>query len=115
MIGGIDILPSGQLGRTMLLLVYLFVSAGGLALLKAAVPLSAAFFLGMALYGLGFGIWYAILMVWPLSSAFPLAAGGLIVTTQVFGMVFLGESLSPMHLFGGALIVGGIGVIYTSR
>jgi multidrug transporter EmrE-like cation transporter len=48
----------------------------------------------------------------PLSVAFPLAAGALIVGTQLVGHMLLGEALGARHLFGVLLIVVGLAVVF---
>ena len=44
----------------------------------------------------------------PLSVVVPVAAGGLVVTTQILGYFFLAEPMTPAQLIGVAAIVGGI-------
>lgn len=96
-----------------LLLVYFLTSTVGLMQIKSAgVSVTSGFAVGMILYLLGFAIWLYILQRLPLSVAFPIAAGGLIVATQVAGRVFLGEALQPTQITGVVLILGGIGLIF---
>ena len=93
----------------LLLLFYVSVSAFGLYHMKAASQFgSGQFILGFGAYVVGFGIWLFILTRAPLSSAFPIAAGSLIVATQFTGYFFLSERITPMHAIGIAAILAGI-------
>ena len=89
------------------------VSSFGLFKLKSAsgIP-SPDFWLGFALYGFGFFIWYYVLTRLPLSVAFPIAAGSLVIATQVVGYLFLGETIHLAHAGGVALIAIGIFLIF---
>lgn len=88
---------------------YVIASCSGLYLIKAADGWKTLPFLcGVALYGLGAVLWLVILRYFPLSLAFPIAAGALIVCTVATGRVFLHETVSPLQLFGAALIILGI-------
>ncbi|MDF1754660.1 MAG: hypothetical protein P1U89_17885 [Verrucomicrobiales bacterium] len=70
---------------------------------------------GASLYGIGFLMWYWILTRVPLSIAFPIAAGGLAVGTQIAGHFVLKESLTYTHLVGVLLIVAGISFVALSK
>jgi multidrug transporter EmrE-like cation transporter len=96
-----------------LLVTYVVVSVIGLHLLKtsAGMVVSMPFLLGLGCYGTGFAL-YLILTKLPLSVAFPLAAGALIVGTQLVGHMLLGEALGARHLFGVVLIVIGLAVVF---
>lgn len=99
--------------HVLLLLAYVLLSVFGLYWLKAAPgPLSAPFVGGFVAYAAGFCIWLYMLMRLPLSVIFPIAAGSLIVGTQVVGLLFLGEKISPLHWTGVVLVLVGIGLIY---
>ncbi|MBL0422266.1 hypothetical protein JI739_18100 [Ramlibacter sp. AW1] len=92
-----------------LVVVYVLTSCLGLYLIKAAnVWQSIGFVTGVALYGTGAVLWLVLLRLLPLSLAFPIAAGGLIVCTMLTGRVFLGERISLMQTSGAALIILGI-------
>jgi multidrug transporter EmrE-like cation transporter len=111
-----------------MIVAYVAASAAGLALMKAALAaptgeaggapalvtraLSGRFIAGFALYAAGFGVWMLILARLPLSVAFPLAAGALIVATQGVGAAALGERLGPAHLAGVGLVLAGLVVIF---
>ena len=95
------------------LILYVIVSSIGLYTLKSANgTIGTGFFVGLSFYGLGFLIWYSLLARMPLSLAFPLAAGSLVIASQVVGAFFLGESLRPAHLGGIGLIVVGISLAF---
>ena len=99
-----------------LLLVYVIISTSGMLLIKTAPgPMSLGFIAGFTLYAIGFCLWYILLTTMPLSVAFPIAAGSLIVGTQVLGYLVLKEALSPLHCIGLALLMSGIAVIYAAR
>jgi multidrug transporter EmrE-like cation transporter len=97
-----------------LLVAYVLVSMLGLHLLKtsAGTVLSLSFVLGLGCYGAGFALWYLMLTKLPLSTAFPLAAGALIIGTQLVGHMVLGEVLGPRHMVGVLLIAIGIAVVF---
>lgn len=98
-----------------LFILYVCASAYGLFRLKTANGVVGPdFILGFAAYGAGFLIWYYVLTRMPLSTAFPIAAGSLIVATQIVGYRFLSEPLALSHLAGIALILAGIGVIFAN-
>ena len=94
----------------VLLLAYVSASVVGLHLLKLSGGslLSARFACGLGLHACGFLIWYALLTRMPLSVAFPLAAGALMIGTQISGFFFLEEALGSRHLMGVLLILAGL-------
>jgi multidrug transporter EmrE-like cation transporter len=98
----------------VLLAAYVLVSVIGLHLLKtsAGTVLSASFVLGLGCYGTGFALWYLMLTKLPLSVAFPLAAGAVIVGTQLVGHILLGEVFGARHLLGVLMIVIGIAFVF---
>ena len=79
------------LSNIIFMLVYVVTSVSGLVLLKMSDGklLSYSGVAGIFLYGAGFIIWYLILTRVSLSIAFPIAAGGLVVATQVAGYFIL--------------------------
>jgi multidrug transporter EmrE-like cation transporter len=102
-----------MISNIALFALYVVVSAFGLYKLKSADgPLSADFGIGFASYGLGFLVWYYVLTRLPLSFAFPVAAGSLIVATQFVGHSFLGERIDLIQAGGIALILAGIVLIH---
>ena len=99
---------------TTLLLFYAFVSSYGLGLIKVAAGIrSLEFLFGGFLYGLGFLAWLVVLRSYPLSIAFPIASGLLIVSTQLVGVFVLGEDVRYLTLIGIAFILFGISLIYS--
>lgn len=97
----------------IILFFYALISGYGLYRLKGSSEiLSVEFLLGAFCYGFGFIIWLVMLRTYPLSLAFPAAAGTLILTTQIFGIVFLHEEFSWQAVSGTALITIGIALIY---
>lgn len=100
----------GEIFRILLILGYTVISVAGMAMIKdAESPISVKFGIGFGLYVLGFFIWIGIILrMMPLSQAFPLAAGSLILGTQIAGWMFLGDRLSAAHMGGIALILAGV-------
>jgi multidrug transporter EmrE-like cation transporter len=89
----------------LVFLAYVVISCFGLYLIKSAQGwYSLQFGIGFILYGLGAGLWMVILRRLPLSFAFPIAAGALVVVTLLTGVLFLEESLPLKHLIGAGLI-----------
>ena len=94
----------------LLIIFYALISAFGLYLLKAAQEIqSIGFIIGAFFYGSGFLIWMYILRLYPLSVAFPVAAGALIVGTQIAGILFLKEPFQIQTIAGITFI--GIGIL----
>jgi multidrug transporter EmrE-like cation transporter len=99
-----------------LLVVYVAASCAGLYLIKAATEWrSPTFFSGFFLYALGAALWMVILRLMPLSLAFPIAAGSLVLGTMLTGAFLLNETVSPIHIVGAVLILAGITLIATNR
>lgn len=99
--------------RILLLLTYTVSSVAGMALIKAAPALlSPKWLVGFALYLAGFGIWMGVILrLMPLSQAFPIAAGALMLGTQLVGWVVLKERITLPHLAGTALILMGVALV----
>lgn len=102
--------PLANIWIVAVMTVYAAVSVFGLALLKQATDvISVKFMIGAAAYGAGFLIWILVIIrALPLSIAFPVSAGALIVGTQIAGYVFLRESITMPHIVGVVLIFAGI-------
>jgi multidrug transporter EmrE-like cation transporter len=97
----------------LFILLYSVVSSAGLTMLKLAPQLvSLTFVVGFGLYGIGFLMWLYILKILPLSVAFPIAAGSLLVATQLGGVLVLGERFTALRLVGLIIISIGILVVY---
>ena len=95
-------------------LLYLISSSYGLWRMKqAANVISAEFIVGFVFYGMGFIWWIFLLRRLPLSEAFPIAAGGLIVIVQLVGVYFLNEEINAYKVFGVLAILSGIVLIYS--
>jgi len=89
--------------------VYTFLSAFGLYKIKVAESyLDLHFLVGFSCYLAGFLIWFYILRITPLSVAFPVAAGLLMIATSLFGVLLLNEAYNFYKLVGGILIFAGI-------
>jgi len=101
------------LPNVIIMLIYIMTSVSGLVFLKMSDGklLSYVGGVGFVLYGCGFLIWYLILTRLSLSVAFPIAAGGLVVGTQIAGYFILKENLSLAHLIGVLLIIAGISFV----
>ena len=100
--------------KVAILVIYFLLSTFGLYHLKSAQFFSFAFIGGFISYVLGFGLWMLVLRLLPLSIAFPVAAGGLIITTQVAGYYFLNEKIALPQWIGLGLMFIAIGLIYQS-
>ena len=98
-----------------LILIYVIVSVSGLTLIKGASVVSVRFAAGLTLYVAGFGLFYLILNRLPLSVAFPVAAGSLMLGTQISGWYVLGESLTLRHCVGLLVTFLGITVMFTDQ
>lgn len=93
----------------LIFIVYIFASAYGLYRIKLSTSFTDLhFFVGFGFYFAGFLIWFYILKITPLSVAFPIAAGGLILATTLIGVLFLNEGFGIYKLSGAALIIAGI-------
>jgi multidrug transporter EmrE-like cation transporter len=99
-----------------LFVIYVFTSCFGLYLIKAAEGWKApSFIIGFVLYAAGAVIWMAILRLMPLSLAFPIAAGSLMIGTTLIGVFFLSENVTFWHIAGTLMIIIGIVLIATNR
>ena len=96
-----------------ILIVYTIVSTTGLYKMKIAnVGWNLDFIIGLAAYGLGFAVWMALLKEYPLSIAFPVAAGSLIISTQIVGFYYANESITAMKLLGVTSIAVGLIILH---
>jgi multidrug transporter EmrE-like cation transporter len=103
-----------MIARISILVAYATMSAFGLYFLKRAPNLiSGDTLIGGLLYGAGFVIWIVILRLLPLSVAFPVAAGSLIIVTQLIGALLLKETWDFINALGVSLVFLGIVFIYT--
>jgi multidrug transporter EmrE-like cation transporter len=107
---------TNPLWATGLFAVYVATSCFGLYLIKVAEDWRTPTFLGgFVLYGMGALIWMAILRITPLSYAFPIAAGLLMIGTVLTGVFLLDEAVSLVHVAGAVLILFGIVLVAFSR
>jgi multidrug transporter EmrE-like cation transporter len=92
-----------------ILMLYVALSLYGLYKMKISdFGVNLDFIVGFSAYAGGFLVWLVILKLYPLSVAFPLAAGALICGTQVVGIVALGEKLIAKNMLGILLILIGL-------
>lgn len=107
---------TNPLWSASLFVIYISTSCFGLYLIKAAAGWKTpAFVIGFALYGTGAVIWMAILRLMPLSFAFPIAAGSLMIGTMLTGAFFLNETIPAWHIAGAFMIITGIVLIAINR
>jgi multidrug transporter EmrE-like cation transporter len=91
-------------------------SCFGLYKLKMSnVILDQNFIIGFMTYGAGFVVWLIILKMNPLSIAFPIASGCLVIGTQIVGIYYLNEKTNWLQIAGVCLIIAGIILIYAKR
>lgn len=96
--------------------IYIIVSCLGLYLIKAAACWKTSVFaVGFLLYGAGAAIWMLILRLTPLSLAFPIAAGSLMIGTLLTGVFLLNERVTFMHVAGVCMIIAGVAFIAANR
>jgi drug/metabolite transporter (DMT)-like permease len=72
----------------------------------SAYALSPYVVLGLGLYGFGAIMWLFVLSRLPLTAAYPFVGLGFIAT-MIIGVTALGESVTPMRVFGTILIAAG--------
>ena len=107
---------SSPLWSASLFMIYVITSCFGLYLIKAAESWKTpAFAIGFVLYSSGAIIWMVILRQMPLSFAFPIAAGSLVIGTLLTGIFFLNENVTAWHISGAFMITTGIALIAASR
>lgn len=98
--------------RLLILLLYLAVSLYGLYALKAHPPgLGAGYLSGFFAYAAGFILWAVLLRFYPLSIAFPVAAGALILGTQGIGYWLLNEKVTTIKMFAVTLLLAGLALL----
>ncbi len=79
---------------------------GGVATTLAAYAFSPYVILGLGLYGFGAVAWLFVLSRLPLTAAYPFVGLGFIMT-MIIGITALGETVTPMRVFGTLLIAAG--------
>ena len=101
---------------TLLFFVYITTSCVGLYFIKAASGWKTlVFFTGVALYVVGAVMWMGILRIMPLSFAFPIAAGSLVIGTMLTGTILLKETVTNWQAGGALMIIMGIALIASNR
>lgn len=101
---------------TALVILYPITSCVGLYFLKVSEGWRTTMFIsGLVLYALGAAQWILILRRMPLSMAFPIAAGALMIGTVLTGKILLKEMVTLKHTVGIVFIFLGITLIATSR
>lgn len=105
-----------DLTRAALLFGYAGISVAGMVLLKSAgSPFSLKGGAGFALYLAGFAIWIGVILrIMPLSQAFPMAAGALMLGTQLAGWLLLKERIGMPQGAGAMLILIGVILVNTT-
>jgi multidrug transporter EmrE-like cation transporter len=100
------------LTKAAIFAVYISISLFGLYQLKVAeVGFNLQYVAGMTLYVLGFFLWLVVLRWFPLSIAFPLAAGTIIVGTQIVGAFLLKEQFDVVSLVAVSFILIGLTIL----
>ena len=95
--------------KALVFAVYISVSLLGLFQLKSAeVGVNFQYLAGMLLYIASFFLWMVVIRWYPLSIAFPLAAGTIIVGTQVLGALLLSERFDVVSLVAVSFILVGL-------
>lgn len=89
--------------------IYAAISCFGLYLIKTATSIVSMHMMsGMMLWISGAIMWIMILRRLPLSFAFPIASGLLMLGTTLVGAIFLKEAVSPSRILGILTIIFGI-------
>lgn len=96
--------------RIALLAGYVVISVTGMVLIKGSDSIvSVKGLTGFALYLAGFLVWIGVILrVMPLSQAFPMAAGALMLGTQLSGWLVLKERVGLPQVAGALLILIGV-------
>ena len=91
---------------------YILLSSYGILIIKTAQSIySIQMYIGTFIYICGSVIWLAILRRLPLSVAFPVASGLMIIGIAFVGALFLNEELGLYQLIGGVAIMIGVWLI----
>lgn len=104
------------LAAPQLLVSSLLFETGHVEAIRTAAPIvwAAVLYLGLIMTALGYALWYTLVRRNPVSRVAPFLLL-MPVFTVLGGVAFLGESLSVPVLFGGALVIGGLGLILSER
>lgn len=101
-----------MIGAMLLFIIYAIISTTGLILLKITKIFSHGFIAGGVMYLVGAVLWIYILRIYPISAAYPVASGALLITTSISGAMILNESFSIIKTSGYILIVIGAALIF---
>lgn len=99
-----------------LLVMSLIFESDHIAAIRTAPPIVwiAVAYLGLIMTAIGYGMWYTLVRRNPISQVAPF-----LLLLPVWGIagshLFLGESLAPIALLGGALVIGGVAFIVFDR
>ncbi|MCP4187784.1 MAG: EamA family transporter [Gammaproteobacteria bacterium] len=74
----------------------------------------AIVYMGLVMTALGYAIWYRLLGMYNVNQVIPFLLL-LPVTSVIAGIIFLGESLTPMIVLGGLLALSGVAIITIRR
>lgn len=103
-----------MLNKILFYILYAAISSFGLYKIKISnLALNVDLILGGIFYVGGFLIWLMILKNNQLSIAFPIAAGSLILATQIIGFFLLNEQINTAKLIGIGLII--LGFIFINK
>ena len=103
-----------MLNKLLFYVLYAVISSFGLYKIKISnLALNFDLILGGIFYVAGFLVWLVILKMNPLSTAFPIAAGSLIIATQIIGFFLLDEQINATKLIGVGLII--LGFIFINK
>lgn len=98
--------------RVLVFFIYFVASAAGLIFMKTAPSyFNLKFVFGLCLYFSGALVWLYILRIFPLSIAFPIASGGLVVASTLLAVLILGENVNFWQVGGIISIIFGICLI----
>lgn len=92
--------------------LYLVLTLYGIYQMKIAAWDQAWFYVGFVVYVASYGVWIAILKLNPLSKAYAVAAGSLIIATQLIDYFYMGEELYSLKIIGVMLVFIGISLIH---
>lgn len=99
-------------------IIFLFVtyvsaySFASVSLKQLTDIVSIKFAISLLAYVICFLIWFRLIKILPLSVAFPLASGALIIATQVLGCCVFKEKLILSHVLAIAFILFGLGLLF---
>lgn len=109
-----------------LLIVYTLFNTAGLMVLRRALDeqqspgeslaerlLTPTVFGGGLLYAASFAVWLLTLGKYPVTTVYPAFVGASFVGIALGGWLVLDENVTLVHVFGGLLVLSGIGLLAT--